>query len=189
MPFFGMIFAPGGEGSSDPVDLRGGARAPRRFIGWQTFFDFGDGKVKPNKRIDTKLSTPLFDLPLGAIPGSDERPPICAAPAQPAPSRNLADCRPGRALPRHMSVPALLRSQDPELELSTALVWILTSPRRSGTTFSRRPSVIRRWPAISDLSAAGSSARSSSGFSSSTAIPICQTILIGGRPFHRGTVR
>src|SRR5947199_223817 len=40
-PFFGMIFDPAGEGSSDPVDLRGGARAPRRFIGWQTFFDFG----------------------------------------------------------------------------------------------------------------------------------------------------
>ncbi len=66
-PFFGMVFDPAGEGQSDPVDLRGGARAPRRFIGWQTFFDFGDGQVKPNKRIDTKISTPLFDLPLGAI--------------------------------------------------------------------------------------------------------------------------
>jgi hypothetical protein len=51
--------------------LRGGARAPRRFIGWQTFFDFGDGQVKPNKRIDTKISTPLFDLPLGAIASHD----------------------------------------------------------------------------------------------------------------------
>ena len=27
----------------DPTDLRGGVRAPRRFVGWQTFFDFGDG--------------------------------------------------------------------------------------------------------------------------------------------------
>ena len=35
------------DGQADPVDLRGGARAPRRFIGWQTFFDFGDGNVKP----------------------------------------------------------------------------------------------------------------------------------------------
>src|SRR5438094_6182362 len=43
-PFFGMIFDPKGEGQDDPVDLRGGARAPRRFIGWQTFFDFGDGE-------------------------------------------------------------------------------------------------------------------------------------------------
>ena len=66
-PFFGMIFDPAGKGSRDPVDLRGGARAPRRFIGWQTFFDFGDGNVKPNKRIDTRISTPLFHLPLGAI--------------------------------------------------------------------------------------------------------------------------
>jgi heme peroxidase len=69
--FFGMIFDPAGEGEADPVDLRGGARAPRRFIGWQTFFDFGDGQVKPNKRIDTKISTPLFNLPLGAIASHD----------------------------------------------------------------------------------------------------------------------
>jgi hypothetical protein len=66
--FFGMIFDPSQEGAADPGDLRGGARAPRRFIGWQTFFDFGDGEVKPNKLIDARLSTPLFNLPLGAIP-------------------------------------------------------------------------------------------------------------------------
>jgi len=71
-PFFGMVFDPAGEGQADPVDLRGGARAPRRFIGWQTFFDFGDGNVKPNKRIDTKISTPLFNLPLGAIASHDQ---------------------------------------------------------------------------------------------------------------------
>jgi hypothetical protein len=40
-PFFGFIFDPAGEGQTDPVDLRGRARARRRFIGWQTFFDFG----------------------------------------------------------------------------------------------------------------------------------------------------
>jgi hypothetical protein len=72
--FFGMIFDPAGEGQSDPVDLRGGARAPRRFIGWQTFFDFDDNEVKPNKRVDTKLSTPLFNLPLFAIASHD--PPV-----------------------------------------------------------------------------------------------------------------
>jgi hypothetical protein len=69
-PFFGMIFDPAGEGSSDPIDLRGGARAARRFIGWQTFFNFGgafSGDVRSNKQIDTKISTPLFHLPLGAI--------------------------------------------------------------------------------------------------------------------------
>jgi hypothetical protein len=80
-PFFAMVFDPAGEGQADPVDLRGGARAPRRFIGWQTFFDFGDGEVKPNKKIDTKISTPLFDLPLGAIASHD--------PPQSLPQRNL----------------------------------------------------------------------------------------------------
>jgi hypothetical protein len=68
-PFFGFVFDPTQAGQSDPGDLRGGARAPRRFIGWQTFFDFGDGQVKHNKKIDAKISTPLFNLPLGAIPG------------------------------------------------------------------------------------------------------------------------
>ncbi len=71
-PFFGFIFDPAlGDITSapgkDPADMRSGFRAPRRFIGWQTFFDFKDGEVKPNKMIDPKISTPLFTLPLGAI--------------------------------------------------------------------------------------------------------------------------
>jgi hypothetical protein len=71
-PFFGLIFDPTiGDltptPGADPNDLRGGFRAPRRFIGWQTFFDFKDGDVKPNKLIDPKISSPLFALPLGAI--------------------------------------------------------------------------------------------------------------------------
>src|SRR5207249_4691359 len=70
-PFFGFIFDPAAAGMADPSDLRGGVRAPRRFVGWQTFFDFGDGQVKPNKLIDTKISTPLFNLPLGAIASHD----------------------------------------------------------------------------------------------------------------------
>src|SRR6266404_597172 len=71
-PFFGFIFDPAlgditaGPGK-DPADLRAGFRAARRFIGWQTFFDFKDGEVKRNKLVDTKISTPLFTLPLGAI--------------------------------------------------------------------------------------------------------------------------
>lgn len=69
--FFGMVFDPAGEGQADPVDLRGEARAPRRFIGWQTFFDFGDGEVRRNKRLDTSISTPLFNLPLQTIPTLD----------------------------------------------------------------------------------------------------------------------
>jgi hypothetical protein len=72
-PFFGFIFDPGQNGAtSDPTDLRGGFRAPRRFIGWQTFFDFGDGQVKRNKQVDTHISTPLFTLPLGAIASHDQ---------------------------------------------------------------------------------------------------------------------
>jgi heme peroxidase len=72
--FFGMVFDPAGQGQADPVDLRGGARAPRRFIGWQTFFDFGGSftaDLRRNKRIDTNISTPLFDLPLATIPSAD----------------------------------------------------------------------------------------------------------------------
>lgn len=65
--FFGMVFDPAEFGKTDPDDMAGGSRAPRRFIGWQTFFDFGDGEVKPNKTIDTRISTPLFQLPMGTI--------------------------------------------------------------------------------------------------------------------------
>jgi Animal haem peroxidase len=65
--FFALLFD-GGQ-SGEPTDLRGGARGSRRFIGWQTFFRFPgfENEVRPNKRIDTRLSTALFDLPLGAI--------------------------------------------------------------------------------------------------------------------------
>ncbi len=66
--FFAMIFDPAAL-DPDPADLRGGHRAPRRFIDWQTFFDFGDGRAKPNKKIDTTLSTPLFHL-LGQPPAT-----------------------------------------------------------------------------------------------------------------------
>jgi hypothetical protein len=60
--FFALIFDPRTTDPNDPADLRGGKRAPRRFIDWQTFFDFGDGRARRNKRIDTKLSTVLFEL-------------------------------------------------------------------------------------------------------------------------------
>jgi len=70
-PFFGMVFDPAGQGQAGPGDLRGGARARRRFIGWATFFNFGDGLVRNNKRIDTKISTALFRLPLNTIAGTE----------------------------------------------------------------------------------------------------------------------
>jgi hypothetical protein len=60
--FFALLFDPTLPSGPDPDDLRGGHRAPRRFIDWQTFFDFGDGRVRRNKLIDTKLSSVLFAL-------------------------------------------------------------------------------------------------------------------------------
>jgi len=80
-PFIGFIFDPAPENVPDPDDLVGGFRAPRRFIGWQTFFNFGDGQVKPNKTIDTRLSTTLFNLPLSTI--TEHTPPVSL------PQRNL----------------------------------------------------------------------------------------------------
>lgn len=57
-----FVDTPENSANPDPDDMRGGLRKPRRFIDWQTFFDFGDGNVRPNKKIDTKLSTVLMDL-------------------------------------------------------------------------------------------------------------------------------
>jgi hypothetical protein len=116
-PFFGMIFDPSQENNPDPDDLRGGFRAPRRFIGWQTFFDFGDGNVKPNKRIDTKISTPLFNLPLAAIPALI--PP--ADPPTSLPQRNLLrhvtwQLPSGQSIARYMKVPALSSGDLKELK-------------------------------------------------------------------------
>jgi hypothetical protein len=119
-PFFGMIFDPAGEGQADPIDMRGGARARRRFIGWQTFFDFGlfeaDGvspAVKPNKLIDTRISTPLFNLPLGAIASGE--------PPTSLPQRNLLrhvtwSLPSGQSIARFMRVPALSAADFPELK-------------------------------------------------------------------------
>ncbi len=112
-PFFGFIFDHSGQGQTDPVDLRGGARAPRRFVGWQTFFDFGDGQVKPNKRIDTKLSTPLFDLPLAAIASHD----LPTALPQRTLLRHLTWKLPsGQRIARTMGVPALSSDELSELK-------------------------------------------------------------------------
>ncbi|TCO54203.1 peroxidase family protein [Actinocrispum wychmicini] len=114
-PFFGFIFDPAGLGQADPVDLRGRARAPRRFIGWQTFFDFRGNQVtavRPNKRIDTHISTPLFNLPLAAIPSGD-------APTA-LPQRNLLrhitwSIPSGQALAAAMGQPPLGPEVFPEL--------------------------------------------------------------------------
>jgi hypothetical protein len=72
-PFFALVFSPqepvSGPIDHDREDLLGGYRADRRYIGWQTFFDLGDGQVRPNKRIDTTVSSVLFALPASTIAG------------------------------------------------------------------------------------------------------------------------
>jgi len=98
------------------VDLRGGARAPRRFIGWQTFFDFGgaySADARPNKRIDTIVSTPLFRLPLGTI--------FNGMPPDSLMQRNLLRCLTwqlpcGQRIAQEMGIPPLSNTELAELE-------------------------------------------------------------------------
>ncbi len=71
-PFFALVFDAAEPDFNAPVsydrdDLLGGYPAPRRYVGWQTFFDLGDGQVKNNKKIDTTISSVLFTLPVPAI--------------------------------------------------------------------------------------------------------------------------
>jgi hypothetical protein len=70
--FFAFIFDDSaGPNDLDPNDMRGGKRAARRFVDWQTFFKLDKDNFRPNKRIDSKISTPLFLLPgqKGPAPG------------------------------------------------------------------------------------------------------------------------
>lgn len=104
-PFIGLIFDPAEDpAAGDPIDLRGGVRSPRRFVDWQAFFDFGDAQVRQSKRIDTTISTPLFHLPLGAIPGQQGTTSL--------PQRDLLrhvtwGLPSGQAIAKAMKVPAL----------------------------------------------------------------------------------
>jgi hypothetical protein len=112
-PFFAFIFDPTQENNPDPDDMRGGFRARRRFIGWQTFFDFADGNMRPNKLIDAKISTPLFDLPLAAIASGD--------PPTSLPQRNLLrqvtwELPSGQSIAKRMRVPALSGNDLSELK-------------------------------------------------------------------------
>jgi hypothetical protein len=109
--FFGLIFDPTqAHNDPDPNDLRGGKRAARRFIDWQTFFDFGDGRVRPNKRIDTTMSTVLFRL-LGQPAGT----PISLATRNLL--RNLTMKVPsGQRVANAMSLPALAEADLADLK-------------------------------------------------------------------------
>jgi hypothetical protein len=113
-PLFALVFDPSQEDAADPADLRGGTRSPRRFVGWSTFFRFPglEADVRPNKRIDTHLSTPLFDLPLGAI--ASGMPPTSLAERNLL--RHLTWLPPsGQAIAERLGVPALRRQQLAEL--------------------------------------------------------------------------
>ena len=87
-PFFALVFDATETDFSGPVDydrddLLGGFPAPRRYVGWQTFFDLGDGQVKNNKKIDTTISSVLFTLPVPAIAPHTQTAPLAL------PQRNL----------------------------------------------------------------------------------------------------
>jgi hypothetical protein len=110
-PFFALVFDADEPDFSAPPrydrdDLLGGFPAPRRYVGWQTFFDFGDGQVKNNKRIDTAISSVLFTLPVPAIAPRTQTAPTVL------PQRNLLrqltwGLPSGQALAREMGVPPL----------------------------------------------------------------------------------
>ena len=113
-PTFALVFDPAQEGAAAPSDLRGGVRGPSRFVGWSTFFRFPglEADVRPNKRLDTHLSTPLFELPIGAIAAG--APPLSLA------ERNLLRhltwmVPSGQAIAAKMGVPALSRAHLREL--------------------------------------------------------------------------
>ena len=110
-PFFALVFDPDEPAFSDPVshdraDLLGGYPGVRRYIGWQTFFDLGDGQVKNNKKIDTSISSVLFTLPLPAIAPHTQTAPTVL------PQRNLLrqltwGLPSGQAVARAMRMPRL----------------------------------------------------------------------------------
>jgi len=116
-PFFAFLFDDTIDPNHpDPQDLRGGKRAPRRFVDWQTFFNFGDGNSRPNKRIDTKLSSVVMNLPGARSPS----PGLPADGLQALPARTLArhvnfGLPSGQEVARKMNLPSLSREQLSEL--------------------------------------------------------------------------
>ncbi|THC46356.1 peroxidase [Massilia sp. Mn16-1_5] len=116
-PFFAFIFDDAeNPAAPDPNDLRGGKRAARRFVDWQTFFDFGDGNVRPNKRIDARMSSPLMQLPGARAPS----PGLPNDGVQSLPARTLSrhinfGIPSGQAIARTMHMPVLAPSQLSEL--------------------------------------------------------------------------
>jgi hypothetical protein len=117
-PFFAFLFDDTQDPNNpDPDDLRGGKRAPRRFVDWQTFFKFDATNFRPNKQIDSKLSTVVMLLPgsRGPAPG------LPSDGVQSLASRNLMrhvnfGIPSGQTIARKMGVPALTPAQLDELK-------------------------------------------------------------------------
>jgi hypothetical protein len=118
VPFFAFAFLDSFDpNDADPGDLRGGKRAARRFVDWQTFFNFGDGNFRPNKKIDTKLSTVVMEL----LGGRGPAPGMPSDGVQSLASRNLMrhvnfGLPSGQAVARVMGVPVLTPAQLAELQ-------------------------------------------------------------------------
>jgi Animal haem peroxidase/TAT (twin-arginine translocation) pathway signal sequence len=113
-PFFALVFDAtepnfSAQVNYDRDDLLGGYPAARRYVGWQTFFDLGDGNVKNNKKIDTTVSSVLFTLPVPAIAPHTQTSPTVL------PQRNLLrqltwGLPSGQAIASAMGAPALAPS-------------------------------------------------------------------------------
>ena len=59
---------------ADPNDLSGGRRIlPKQIIDWKNFFKFDGSTPQQGKAIDTKLSTPLLDLPFPSGAAGDPK--------------------------------------------------------------------------------------------------------------------
>jgi hypothetical protein len=73
---FAFVFDATQITAQDPTDMQGGMPGAGRHIGWPTFFRFPDATraafTRPNKTIDTKLSSPLFHLPPKTVRGPED---------------------------------------------------------------------------------------------------------------------
>jgi hypothetical protein len=119
--FFTIPPAPPGA-PENPDDLRGGKRARRRFVEWENFFAVGDATRRQNsKKIDSRLSPPLFTMPGGA-PGT--QPGLnSGSPTNPESlaQRNLLrslvlDLPSGQAMARRVGAPVLTPDQLADLK-------------------------------------------------------------------------
>jgi Animal haem peroxidase len=140
-PFFALVFDTNEPSFSDPVshdrdDLLGGYPAPRRYVGWQTFFDLGDGNVRNNKKIDTPSPASCSRCPCRR-----SRPTPRPAPRS-CPSATCCASSPG-ACPRARPSPARSGGPPDWRPLTSATSRACTPPsppaRRCGTTSSPRP--------------------------------------------------